>query len=280
MIKDSRDNKDTANLLNAYMESGFTVARIFEKADLDEFAATFQGLLEMQMRKLNLPATSDLQKDVVALNMRSSVALSECLVMARNTSAGHRLAANRNLDSISNLLLSGGSGRVKRPLIISGPSFFVNIPDNNERKYTWHSEQNWYPKRRNFLNVWCPIISDRVNDDSMAVMAASHDKEWFYFSEYTGYDGKIDDSANVQYEIPAAFLNAYKSEIPPVEAGEGLFFNGKIVHRSLDNVSKNTLFTIVFRAFDYSEDLTLSSNWADIPYNRKSISVPEINVAP
>jgi hypothetical protein len=65
-----------------------------------------------------------------------------------------------------------------------------------------------------------------------------------------------------------------------VETGEGLFFNGKIVHRSLDNASDRTLFTIVFRAFDYSEDLTLSSNWADIPYNRKSISVPEINVAP
>ena len=31
---------------------------------------------------------------------------------------------------------------------------------------------------------------------------------------------------------------------------------------------------------DAFEDLTLSSNWADLPYNRKSFGFPSINVNP
>jgi ectoine hydroxylase-related dioxygenase (phytanoyl-CoA dioxygenase family) len=199
--------------------------------------------------------------------------------MARNTSIGHKLAGNEKIQSFANALLNNSSAE-KNKLIISGPSFFINIPHNFERKYTWHSEQNWYPKRRKFLNIWCPVFNDRTNDDSMAVMPGSHKKDWFYFSEYTGYEGKIDETANVQYEIPSSFLEEYKPYIPSVKVGEGLFFNGKLVHRSLDNISKKPQFTIVFRVFDYSQDLTLSSNWADIPYNRKSIGIPEINVNP
>ena len=65
-----------------------------------------------------------------------------------------------------------------------------------------------------------------------------------------------------------------------MKIGQGLFFNGKLVHRSLDNKTGVPFFTIVFRVFDYSNDLTLSSNWADIPYNRKSLGWPEIRVKP
>jgi len=37
-------------------------------------------------------------------------------------------------------------------------------------------------------------------------------------------------------------------------------------------------YTLVFRIYDYTNDLTLSSNWADIPYNRNSFGIPDINV--
>jgi hypothetical protein len=30
--------------------------------------------------------------------------------------------------------------------------------------------------------------------------------------------------------------------------------------------------------FDYSNDLTLSSDWADLPYNKKSMGYPNINI--
>ena len=243
---------------------------------MSSFVGAFKDLLSMQCKKLNIDFSNDLYHDVQALNKTSSSALNEVLAMARNTRFGHLLASNQNLIEQSAVFL----GAPKDQLIISGPSFFVNIPSNDERKYTWHSEQNWYPKRRNFLNIWCPIIEDRISDNSMAVMCGSHQKDWFYFSEYTGYDGKFDATANVQYEIPSSFLSEYTEEVPKVKIGQGLFFNGKLVHRSLDNKTGVPFFTIVFRVFDYSNDLTLSSNWADIPYNRKSLGWPEIRVKP
>ena len=269
---------NSAEMSDNFREHGFVTDQVFSKEDLSDFVLTFKELLDMQLRKLSIERCDDINKAAVALSNRSSQALSEVLMMARHTSAGHKLSSSEILRASSHRLLSHQSKISEKALMISGPSFFVNIPDNNARKYTWHAEQNWYPKRRNFLNVWCPILLDRIEDNSMMVMSGSHKKDWFYFSEYSGYGGAIDESANVQYEIPSTFLSDYTAEIPPVNSGEGLFFSGNLVHRSLDNVSKKTLFAMVFRLFDYSEDLTLSSNWADLPYNRKTISVPEINV--
>ena len=274
-----RESNKYASMYESFNEKGFQTFKIFDQNELKEFALVFECLLDLQMRKLGLKTSKDIYRNVSILHKRSSLALTEVLSMARNTSIGHKLASNEKIQSLSNILFNNSLDE-KNKLIVSGPSFFVNIPDNVERKYTWHSEQNWYPKRRKFLNIWCPVFNDRINDDSMAVMLGSHKKDWFYFSEYTGYEGKIDETANVQYEIPSTFLKEYKSYTPSVKVGEGLFFNGRLVHRSLDNISKKPQFTIVFRVFDYSQDLTLSSNWADIPYNRKSIGIPEINVNP
>lgn len=269
---------DDTDFVQTYSDAGWAVAEIFEPSELEEFSRVFHDLLKMQMRKMGIAATGDVGRDVVALNGQGSRFLSECLVMARNTAAGHRLAGSARLNALSRSLLAE-QGEASDTLLVSGPSFFVNIPQNNQRKYTWHSEQSWYPKRRNFLNVWCPILADRMNGSSMAVMSGSHKKDWFYFSEYTGYDGEFVADANVQYEIPESFVTDYQSVVPDVKQGHGLFFNGKLVHRSLDLPGSTPYFTMVFRVFDYAEDLTLSADWADIPYNRKSLGFPEINVS-
>ena len=259
--------------MNDYQELGFCVKKIFTEYELNEFTETFKDLIYMQMRNMRLNITFEINKDIVELNSKSSDALGEVMLMARNSFAGHRLASSKILENAGIELLNS-----KNKVIISGPSFFVNIPSSNTRKYTWHSEQNWYPKRRNFLNVWAPIVYDRIEKTSMVVCSGSHNKDWFYFSEYTGYDGIFDKEANVQYEIPDNLIGDYNKIIPDVKLTEALFFDGKLVHRSIDNCTNNILFTLVFRIFDYSNDLTLSSNWADIPYNRKSLGYPNINV--
>ena len=191
-MKELEGNENYRELMDLYNGKGFATAELFVQEDLNALTSTFAELLNVQMRKVNLDITGDLQNDISKLNNLSSVALNEVLGMVRNTSAGHKLASNSRLRKYSDLFLSSKEGGDDRKLIISGPSFFVNMPSTNERKYTWHAEQNWYPKRRNFLNVWCPIFDDRVNNDSMAVMAGSHKKDWFYFSEYSGYGGAID----------------------------------------------------------------------------------------
>lgn len=261
---------------NDFDKLGFEVAEVFENREITDFVGSTRQLLEMQLGKMGLSPTGNLQDDSVTLDSTNRGAMDELLLMARHTQAGHALASNGAMMLKASELLSAPAGR----LIVSGPSFFLNIPDNNTRKYSWHSEQNWYPKRRRFLNVWCPIISDRTDSNSMAVKVGSHKKDWFYFSEYTGYGAEGGADANVQYEVPSSFLSEFSEEVPAVKVTEALFFDGRLVHRSLDNLSEKPLFTLVFRVFDYIDDLTLSSNWAEVPYSRSSKGWPEINVRP
>lgn len=265
------------NNLQTFRSNGWTVEKIFSQDQLFEFQNTLLDLICMQLIKLGIKPSKILDNDIIKLNKKNSAALTECLNMSRNTKAGHSLSSTDKLVNLASTLLDS-SLNLKKRVLISGPSIFVNIPNDNKRKYTWHSEQNWYPKRRSFLNIWCPLSSDRIKKNSMAIMNKSHKENWFYFSEYVGYEKNDSKDMNVQYEIPPSLLKDYKIVVPNVKIGEGLFFNGKIVHRSIDNRSKKPLITMVFRVFNYSDDLTLSSNWAEIPYNRKSLGAPNLNV--
>ena len=258
-----------------FNKNGFEIASLFSKEEITNFELTLNDLLKMQAKKLKIKNynTSNIEVLCVEIQKIYPKALDEVFTTLRNSSVGHQLAGNSKLEKLAKSFLNSNS-----PLVISGPSFFVNLPSSLTRKYTWHSEQNWYPKRRNFLNIWCPIIHDRPENESMSMLIGSHKKDWFHFTEYTGYNGEFDPNALVQYEIPENLIRNYDESIPKVDKGEAIFFDGKLVHRSVDSKSKHPLFTIVFRAFDYSNDLTLSSNWADLPYNRKSIGFPNINI--
>lgn len=258
-----------------FFKNGYIVTELFIKEELDSFVETLKGILIMQCKKMKLDSDGSISELSYRVQKKYPKVLDESFQILRNTSEGHKLSSNTSLKHISNTLLGNEQDNF---LIISGPSFFINFPNENGRKYTYHSEQNWYPKRRNFINVWCPIIEDRVSNNSMELKVGSHNKDWFHFSEYSGYDGNFDQNANIQYEIPDNLLLEYTTDIPDVKIGEAIFFDGKTVHRSLDNLSQKPYFTIVFRAFDYSKDLTLSSNWADLPYNKLSMGYPNINI--
>ena len=262
-------------MINNFLKDGFIIEKFLENKDVKEFENTFIKLCKIQLKKLNLKTkTNKIQDIAILLNKKNPRALDEACFMVRNSSIGHKLASNKKLLEISGRLLKNKNS----PPIISGPSFFINFPKNTQRKYTWHSEQIWYPKRRNFINIWCTIFEDRIAKNSIAIKVGSHKKDWMYFSEYQGYNNKLHDASYVQYEIPSNHLKGYKTVIPKVKKNEGIFFHGKIVHRSLDFKKKKVLFAIAFRVYDYQNDLTLSANWADVPYNRKSFSVPNINV--
>jgi len=258
-----------------YKKQGFSIVDLFLESEIKNLENTLLDLLKMQAKKIRINVSENDNLDSLCSKIQNIYpkALDEVFGMFRNSSVGHKLASNNLLQEYSMKFLE-----TTNPVIISGPSFFINIKSNKTRKYTWHSEQNWYPKRRNFLNVWCPIIYNRPENESMAMLIGSQNKDWFYFSEYTGYDGNFDPSANVQYEIPDNFIKDYTEVIPKVDKGQAIFFDGRLVHRSVNTQFEHPVYTIVFRAFDYTNDLTLSSNWADIPYNRQSLGFPNINI--
>ena len=48
------------------------------------------------------------------------------------------------------------------PLLMDRPGIFVNRPKTKRLLYKWHSESHYYPKRRNFLNIWLPIFYNKM----------------------------------------------------------------------------------------------------------------------
>lgn len=259
-----------------YRRDGFEVAEAISVDMLEDLSETFCELLNMQMSKLRLDCSDNVLDNSTVLNSRHPQALHDVAHMLRNSPLGHAVAASTNVRRYAADFLSCDARR----LVISGPSMFINFPSTAQRKYTYHAEQNWYPKRRNFLNVWAPFVRPRVKRDSFELKVGSNCKDWFYFCEYEGYNGDVCAGTLKQYEIPTHFIDEYVSSVPDVNLGDGIYFDRRTVHRSLDRQTGEPLFALVLRCFDYSSDLTLGSNWAELPYQNNLNGVAEINVQP
>ena len=153
-------------------------------------------------------------------------------------------------------------------LLLDGPGIFINRPNTDRLKYKWHSEAHYYPKRRNFLNVWFPIFGDKTKDNgTMSLKVKSHKKD-FPFSEYSGYNKDTENKANFfqQYEIPSNLLASYDEHFCEIKRGGIVFFDRSLVHRSNNNPSANYSFAFYARIWEHSNDLTLSGSLTATPY--------------
>ena len=153
-------------------------------------------------------------------------------------------------------------------LLLDGPGIFINRPNTDRLKYKWHSEAHYYPKRRNFLNVWFPIFGDKTKDNgTMSLKVKSHKKD-FPFSEYSGYNKDTENKANFfqQYEIPSNLLASYDEHFCEIKRGGIVFFDRSLVHRSNNNISADYSLAVVARIWEHSNDLTLSGRLATTPY--------------
>jgi hypothetical protein len=185
--------------------------------------------------------------------------------MTRFTHAGYSFAATLPILKVVSALLDCPPEFI----VISGPSLFINLPAKKTRLYTWHSEKYWYPKRRNFLNAWIPVFTDkRPQNGTMNVLPGSHTKDWSYFSEYFGYDEETQGNTecNLQYEIPESELTSFTPRAVQARQGEVVLFQSNLVHRSDLNVSEAPSYVAGIRYFDFRRDLTISSSWSESPY--------------
>ena len=153
-------------------------------------------------------------------------------------------------------------------LLIDGPGLFVNRPNTERLLYKWHSEAHYYPKRRNFLNVWFPIFNDKSKDRGTMSFKVSSHKQDFPFSEYRGFNKDSENKANyfTQYEIPSNLLNGYSEHFCNVKRRGLVIFNRSLVHRSNNNPSDKYSFAVVARVWEPSNDLTISGSLAATPY--------------
>lgn len=249
------------------------VKNIVKPSTLTELETSYLSILKMQADKLcvqqSAPALLEpsgilghIDNLVLGVNEVSHHALNECNIMLRNSVVGHKIAWELN-ETISSLFPC--SSRV----ILSGPSLFINLPNSNTRKYTAHAESYWYPKRQKFFNLWLPVFRQRSGSESMIFWKGTENTTFSYFTEYVGYETDRNSNANKQYEIPNRYLEQYEKVFAPSSSpGDVLIFNKKLVHSSIDNTSDYPLYALTVRAFDYIDDLTVSANWAEVPYQQ------------
>ena len=157
----------------------------------------------------------------------------------------------------------------KEILALYGPNLLVKSPEINEGIYTWHTEAHWFPKRRNFLNIWFPFIREHgINSGTMYILPGSHKKNDWQFSEYMQKnDGQFDFA---QYDIPNNELQNYDEMPVKISIGDILITNRNMVHRGSLNKTNKLSYVAVARIFDYSRDLTISSNPSERPYKSES----------
>jgi len=172
---------------------------------------------------------------------------------------------NEKLNKIYSKLLNTD----KETLALYGPSLLVKSPGINEGIYTWHTEAHWFPKRRNFLNIWFPFIREHdIHSGTMYILPGSHKNNDWQFSEYRQKnDGRFDF---VQYDIPNNELQSYDEMPIKISIGDILITDRNIVHRGSQNKTNKLSYVAVARIFDYSHDLTISSNPSERPYKSES----------
>lgn len=167
------------------------------------------------------------------------------------------------------------------PLLIDGPGIFINRPNTKRLLYKWHSESHYYPKRRNFLNIWFPIFFDKnEKNGTMFIKEKSHLLNDLPFNEYQGYDKSSENKKNhfIQYEVPENFVKHLKTFKSNLNVGDLLVFHRKSVHTSTPNLSKKYSFAVVFRVWDISKDLTISGNLGVSPYRDVGNGRPNLEV--
>jgi ectoine hydroxylase-related dioxygenase (phytanoyl-CoA dioxygenase family) len=271
------------DLKNAFWklgEEGYIILRdFFSKESLTDVERTLTGLLAMQAGKLGngdyvkprrrtfVPAgeaEGEIDMLVRWLDANDADAMDQVLVMATSTPALRRLLCNPELERMCGELL----GSPEELLLYSGPSVLVNLPTVERRLYTWHSESNWYPKRRNFLNLWAPIVRNKNADNgTMYFKRGSHKTDWA-FAEYHGFskNSQGDKRYFLQYEIPPQELAAHEDVAVDARIGDLVIFDRRLVHRSSVNRGKVPSYAINMRPYDYRRDLTVSANWGERPY--------------
>ena len=168
-----------------------------------------------------------------------------------------------------------------QPLLIDGPGIFINRPKTKRLLYKWHSESHYYPKRRNFLNIWFPIFFNKSEKNgTMFIKEKSHLLNDLPFNEYQGFDKSSENKKNhfIQYEVPENFVKNLKTFKSNVNVGDLLVFHRKSIHTSTPNLSKKYSFAIVFRVWDISKDLTMSGDLAVSPYRDVGNGRPNLEV--
>ena len=275
-----------------FNNSGICVLKnILEKKELDIFYTTLLDITFFHLRKIkeNKKSITKIYNSSLSIGDKLSKILE--LNESNDKEALYQLqklysSSNELRNIIGTKILMDEFRKLLKlnknhPLLIDGPGIFINRPNTKRLLYKWHSESHYYPKRRNFLNIWFPIFFDKnEKNGTMFIKEKSHLLNDLPFNEYQGYDKSSENKKNHfnQYEVPENFVKHLKTFKSNLNVGDLLVFHRKSIHTSAPNLSKKYSFAVVFRVWDISKDLTISGNFGVTPYRDVGNGRPNLEV--
>ena len=121
-------------------------------------------------------------------------------------------------------------------LSVSEPMCRLDVPNDKRNTLDWHQERSFFPQNRNGLNglvCWIPLTDITEEMGPMHISPKSHAEGQLKLSNRT----KKNASYTTQIPVPEEFVSKYEDLIVRVNAGDAVFFNMLLFHRSGQNIS-------------------------------------------
>ncbi len=152
------------------------------------------------------------------------------------------------VDKISNLLKTKPSD-----LSISEPMCRLDVPDDKRNVLNWHQERSFFPQNRDGMNglvCWIPLTNVTEEMGAIHISPKSHLEGQLKLSS----NQKENSSYTTQIPVPEEFIKKYDDIIVPINAGDVVFFNMLLFHRSGQNVSNKIRFAVQSRFHTATSD--------------------------
>ena len=121
-------------------------------------------------------------------------------------------------------------------LSVSEPMCRLDVPNDKRNTLDWHQERSFFPQNRNGLNglvCWIPLTDITEEMGPIHISPKSHAEGQLKLSNRT----KKNASYTTQIPVPEEFVSKYEDLIVRVDAGDAVFFNMLLFHRSGQNIS-------------------------------------------
>ena len=128
-------------------------------------------------------------------------------------------------------------------LSISEPMCRLDVPNDKRNRLDWHQERSFFPQNRNGLNglvCWIPLTDITEEMGPIHISPRSHTEGQLKLSN----ERKKDASYTTQIPVPEKFIKKYEDLVVHTNAGDAIFFNMLLFHRSGQNISNKVRLAI------------------------------------
>lgn len=128
-------------------------------------------------------------------------------------------------------------------LSISEPMCRLDVPNDLRNTLDWHQERSFFPQNRDGMNglvCWIPLTDITEEMGAIHISPKSHLEGQLKLSS----DKKQNATYTTQIPVPEKFIEKYDDVTVSVNAGDVVFFNMLLFHRSGKNISNHVRFAI------------------------------------